>query len=44
MKIQPYKIKIDDQILINLRERIKTTRWTDEILDSGLVGKIRDWN
>ena len=35
MKIQPYKIKIDDQILINLRERIKSTRWTDEISGSG---------
>jgi len=35
MPAQSFQIKVPEQILVDLRERIERTRWPDEITDSG---------
>jgi pimeloyl-ACP methyl ester carboxylesterase len=35
MTIQPFQIRVPEQVLLDLRERIEGTRWPDEITDSG---------
>jgi pimeloyl-ACP methyl ester carboxylesterase len=35
MKIEPFKIDIDEALLTDLKERLKNTRWPDELKDSG---------
>ena len=35
MDVQPYSVKISEEVLLDLRERLAHTRWPDEVLDSG---------
>lgn len=35
MTVQPFRVNVSEQILIDLRERIQRTRWPDEITNSG---------
>jgi pimeloyl-ACP methyl ester carboxylesterase len=35
MKAEPFKIAIDEALLIDLKDRLKNTRWPDELKDSG---------
>ena len=35
MSIQHFQINVPEQVLVDLRERIKRTRWPDEIIGSG---------
>lgn len=35
MAVQPFRVKVPEQVLVDLRERIQRTRWPDEITNSG---------
>jgi pimeloyl-ACP methyl ester carboxylesterase len=35
MEIQPFQIDVPESVLVDLRERIKRTRWPDEVVGSG---------
>jgi hypothetical protein len=35
MQIQPFQIDVPESVLVDLRERIKRTRWPDEVVGSG---------
>ncbi len=35
MSVQSFQIKVPQQVLVDLRERIERTRWPDEIMSSG---------
>jgi len=35
MSIQPFQIDVPESVLVDLRERIKRTRWPDEVVGSG---------
>ncbi len=35
MRIEPYSIRIGDRVLEDLRERLRRTRWPDEVDDAG---------
>lgn len=44
MSIQPFKINVPQYVLDDLQERLKHTRWTDEVKDSGWsMGTNRDY-
>jgi hypothetical protein len=35
MLIKPFKIKVSEEILNDLHDRLKRTRWTDEVGGAG---------
>src|SRR5512142_1544896 len=35
MQIEPYRVSIPEEILLDLRQRLEHTRWPDEVQDAG---------
>jgi microsomal epoxide hydrolase len=34
-RVEPYTIDLDEAVLVDLRDRIRRTRWPDEVEGSG---------